>query len=58
VTHALPLEGLGVSKPTGAIAAGKSRTLVVFFRPGGRYRLYCQVGGHERLGMKATVQVH
>jgi uncharacterized cupredoxin-like copper-binding protein len=56
-SHALVISGPGLKRTTGTIAAGDSKTLAVFFKQEGRYRLLCPVDGHAQKGMTATIVV-
>ena len=58
VAHALTVEGHGVDQTTGKIAPGASKSIAVYFKRAGTYRLYCPIDGHEAKGMKGTVKVH
>ena len=58
VTHALTVEGHGIDKTTAELAPGDSKSLAVFFKRAGTYRIYCPIDGHEAKGMKGTVKVH
>jgi plastocyanin len=55
-THALRIEGSGLTAKTGNIAPGQSANLTVALRPG-RYDLDCPVDNHEALGMKQEITV-
>jgi plastocyanin len=56
-SHALVIDGPGLKRRTGTIGAGESKTIAVFFKREGRYRLSCPVDGHARKGMTATIDV-
>jgi len=58
VTHALTVKGHGIDQTTGDIAPGESKSIAVFFKRAGTYKLYCPIDGHEAKGMKGTVKVH
>jgi plastocyanin len=55
-THALEIEGQGVEKKTGDIAAGSSAKLTVTLKAG-KYEMYCPIDGHKKLGMEGTITV-
>jgi plastocyanin len=56
-SHALVIDGPGLHRTTGTIAAGDSKTIAVFFKKEGTYRLLCPVDGHAQKGMRATIDV-
>ncbi|MGI8762309.1 MAG: hypothetical protein ACR2LF_13635 [Jatrophihabitantaceae bacterium] len=57
VTHALTVDGPGVSdKSTGDISPGSSATLTVIVKAGS-YQVFCPVGNHKMEGMDETVKV-
>ncbi len=57
VTHALTVEGPGVSdKSTGDISPGSSATLTVIVKAGS-YQVFCPVGNHKMEGMDETMKV-
>jgi plastocyanin len=55
-THALRIEGSGLTAKTGNLAPGQSANLTVTLHPG-RYDLDCPVDDHEALGMKREITV-
>jgi YVTN family beta-propeller protein len=54
--HALRIVGKGIDVSTDNFGAGGSQTMSVVLPPG-QYRLVCPIGGHEQLGMAATLTV-
>jgi plastocyanin len=55
-THALRIEGSGLTAKTGNLAPGQSANLTVTLHPGS-YDLDCPVDNHEALGMKKEITV-
>ncbi len=56
-THALEIDGPGVSdKASDTVSPGSSTSLTVTLRKGS-YELYCPVDGHKDLGMDTTITV-
>ncbi|MEU9394400.1 plastocyanin/azurin family copper-binding protein [Streptomyces sp. NPDC048324] len=56
-THALELDGPGVSDVrTKNISSGQNTSVTVMLKKG-TYELYCPVDGHRQLGMKTDVKV-
>lgn len=56
IAHDLAVEGPGGEKKTPLIDPGKAATLDVDLEAG-KYKFYCSVPGHEKLGMKTEVTV-
>jgi len=57
VTHALTINGPGVSnKASGDIDGGQSTKLTVTLKAG-KYDVYCPVGNHKMLGMDTSITV-
>jgi plastocyanin len=56
-SHALVIDGPALHRTTGTIDAGDSKTIAVFFKREGTYRLFCPVDGHAQKGMRATIEV-
>ncbi|MEV0742286.1 plastocyanin/azurin family copper-binding protein [Streptomyces sp. NPDC050549] len=58
VTHALEIDGPGVSDvKTKNLGGGQQAALTVTLKKG-TYELYCPVDGHKGLGMDQHIQVH
>jgi uncharacterized cupredoxin-like copper-binding protein len=58
ITHALAISGPGLpTKSTPNFLAGQSATLAVTLTRPGRYRLWCPVDSHRRLGMVTELTV-
>lgn len=58
LTHGLDISGPGVAKKhTPLIKPGKSATLTITVKSGGKYTIWCPVPGHEAQGMKTTLTV-
>ncbi|MGH3332033.1 MAG: hypothetical protein ACRDPJ_12100 [Nocardioidaceae bacterium] len=56
-THALEIDGPGVSdKASDTVSPGSTTSLTVTLRKGS-YELYCPVDGHKDLGMDTTITV-
>lgn len=56
-THALEVDGPGVSDVrTKNISSGQNTSVTVTLKKG-TYKLYCPVDGHQQLGMKTDVKV-
>jgi uncharacterized cupredoxin-like copper-binding protein len=57
VTHALEVEGNGVSAETSGIPPGAAATLRVTLAKAGSYEVYCPIDGHKDKGMRAELVV-
>ena len=58
VAHALSVSGPGLAtRTTGSIQPGATKTLQVTLGGGG-FKLWCPIGRHAALGMKASISVH
>jgi hypothetical protein len=58
VAHALSVSGAGLAtRTTGSIQPGATKTLQVTLGGGG-FKLWCPIGRHAALGMKASISVH
>jgi plastocyanin len=57
IAHALAVTGPGVRAATGTLEPGESKTIAVWFKKSGVYKLYCPLGDHERRGMTGTIRV-
>jgi uncharacterized cupredoxin-like copper-binding protein len=55
--HAVELEGKGIEKRTRTLQPGRTATLTVTLKKGGRYEFYCPVTGHKAAGMKGKLIV-
>jgi uncharacterized cupredoxin-like copper-binding protein len=56
LTHAIAVQGKGVSKSGPAARPGKTSTVTVTLRPGA-YLFYCPVDHHATQGMKGSIDV-
>lgn len=54
--HNFEIEGNGIEKRLGKLAAGETRTLSVELKPG-KYEVYCPIPGHKMRGMKLDLTV-
>ncbi|MFF5757434.1 plastocyanin/azurin family copper-binding protein [Streptomyces longwoodensis] len=57
VTHALEIEGPGVSEAETKTIQGGEKTQVTVTLEKGSYELYCPVGNHKGLGMEQQIEV-
>lgn len=61
VPHSLLVDGPGVSDRgihnKNALAGGASGAFTLTFAKPGKYRIYCAIRGHAKLGMQATIVV-
>ena len=55
--HALRITGRGLDRRSGPIEPGDSKTIAVFLKKDGTYRVWCPLDGHAGKGMRATVVV-
>ncbi len=58
VAHALAVSAPGVRASTGMLQPGESKSVAVWFKKPGVYRLYCPIGDHRQRGMTGTIRVH
>jgi uncharacterized cupredoxin-like copper-binding protein len=56
VDHGFEVEGPGLEEEIDPFPPGRTRTLELDLAPG-TYEVYCQVPGHEELGMKGELIV-
>jgi uncharacterized cupredoxin-like copper-binding protein len=56
VDHGFEVEGLGLEEEIDPFPPGRTRILELDLAPG-TYEIYCQVPGHEELGMKGELIV-
>ena len=54
--HGFEVEGQGIEEEIDPFPAGRTQTLELELAPG-TYEVYCQVPGHEELGMKGELIV-
>lgn len=54
--HGFEVEGQGIEEDIDPFSPGRTRTLELELSPG-TYEVYCQVPGHEELGMKGELIV-